>query len=469
MTQQPSHPENVEGAVSNGALRLALQRCEAGRLLLLLEILAATGVLASLRHFTGGKVMQGAGFTTALMWVGGAAVYAWVLLVIVRRATERGTLVPMWVWAATVVVECSLPSAGILLLQESGRVGAIEALTAPVVLMYGAMITLSILRMRPWICLLAGAVAAVEHAALFARAASTAMPPLAWGEYPYHLSYPVNLLITGAAAALIAGAVRGYFLSSLREAEARRQLDRVQHELGLARSIQRGLLPAETPHAPGYDIAGWSQPADETGGDYYDWLALPDGRVVISIADATGHGIGPALVSCVCRAYFRAATQVDDAVEHAVARVNDLITADLRDGSFVTAATASLDPQQNLLHVYSAGHGPLLYYSARERRILEWESDNVPLGLFKPMHIGPSRATQMEAGDLLLLLTDGFFEWANPEGEQYGIERLRRFVEQHGARSCGDFIAALYADVLAFARGTKQHDDLTAVAIKRVP
>ena len=191
--------------------------------------------------------------------------------------------------------------------------------------------------------------------------------------------------------------------------------------------------------------------------------------MVISIADASGHGIGPALVSSVCRAYFRAATQVDEAIECAVARVNDLITTDLPEGSFVTAALASLDPQRNVLRVYSAGHGPLLYYSVRERRILEWESDNVPLGLFKPMHTGPSRGMQMEAGDLLLLLTDGFFEWANPEGNQYGIERLRQFVEQHYQRNSAEFIGALYADVLEFARGTKQLDDLTAVAMKRVP
>ena len=87
---------------------------------------------------------------------------------------------------------------------------------------------------------------------------------------------------------------------------------RMEHDLDIARQIQRGLLPSSKPDVPGYDIAGWSRAADKTGGDYFDWQVLPDGRILISLADVTGHGIGPALMAAVCRAYARATTQEED-------------------------------------------------------------------------------------------------------------------------------------------------------------
>ena len=83
---------------------------------------------------------------------------------------------------------------------------------------------------------------------------------------------------------------------------------RMERDLDIARQIQRGLLPSSKPNVPGYDIAGWSRAADKTGGDYFDWQMLPDGQILISLADVSGHGIGPALMAAVCRAYARATT-----------------------------------------------------------------------------------------------------------------------------------------------------------------
>jgi hypothetical protein len=122
--------------------------------------------------------------------------------------------------------------------------------------------------------------------------------------------------------------------------------------------------------------------------------------------------------------------------------------------SFVTAAIAALDPTDNLLHVYSAGHGPILYCDASEGRTLVWDSDNFPLGIFSPMNAGPSRCRPMAPGDMVLLTTDGFFEWEDTEGAQYGIERLRRFLEQHRGATPESIIRGLYEDVRAFAGGT---------------
>ena len=84
------------------------------------------------------------------------------------------------------------------------------------------------------------------------------------------------------------------------------QREKVEGDLEMARGIQRGLLPESAPSVDGYEIAGWNQPADQTGGDYYDLLRFPTGQLLVAIADVTGHGIGPALITAVFRAYLRA-------------------------------------------------------------------------------------------------------------------------------------------------------------------
>ena len=99
--------------------------------------------------------------------------------------------------------------------------------------------------------------------------------------------YPIMLAAAGLVAAAVAYQIRRHVIAALAEAETRRKLDRMEYDLNIARSIQMGLLPKHPPKVDGYDIAGWSQPAQQTGGDYYDWLELPGGKIMFTIADAT--------------------------------------------------------------------------------------------------------------------------------------------------------------------------------------
>ena len=115
----------------------------------------------------------------------------------------------------------------------------------------------------------------------------------------------------GLVAAFVASQTRNYVISALREVELESELKRVKHDLEVARSIQQSLLPTKAPAFEEFEIAGWNLPADETGGDYFDWQEMPDGNLAISLADATGHGIGPTLVSASCRAYPRASLVAD--------------------------------------------------------------------------------------------------------------------------------------------------------------
>jgi serine phosphatase RsbU (regulator of sigma subunit) len=252
--------------------------------------------------------------------------------------------------------------------------------------------------------------------------------------------------------------------------QARMKLNKVERELDLAREIQCGLMPHEPPDLPGFQIAGWNQAADQTGGDYFDWLQLPSGQTVVTLADVTGHGIAPALIVSVCRAYLRAATAIESVgLSEAVGWVNDLLYDDTPDERFVTAAVGLLDPKTAKMGLLSAGHGPNLFYEAATDTVHKWDGDLPPLGVVDGLqnHIPAPREIQFKSGDMLVLTTDGFFEWMNADHDQFGIQRMIDFVQQHNDQNPEDFIEGLYHAVLEFADGTTQADDLTALVLKK--
>jgi len=243
---------------------------------------------------------------------------------------------------------------------------------------------------------------------------------------------------------------------------------KIERDLDLAREIQRGLLPEGELNVPGFAIAGWNQPADKTGGDYFDWLELPDGRTIVTLADVTGHGIGPALIVAVCRAYMRASTSAGETdLAKALARVNDLLHADIPDGRFVTAAVGVLDPVRHRMSLLSAGQAPLLFYEAASDTVHNWNADDLPLGVVGGLTFDDPREIQFEPGDVLVLVTDGFFEWPDESGRHFGTKRLVAFVREHHELAPDVFIERLYAAVRAHGAGD-QPDDLTAVVIRRL-
>jgi sigma-B regulation protein RsbU (phosphoserine phosphatase) len=245
--------------------------------------------------------------------------------------------------------------------------------------------------------------------------------------------------------------------------------EKLERDLDLAREIQRGLLPRSTPSIPGFSMAGWNLAADQTGGDYFDWLALEDRRVVFTLADVAGHGIGPALLVSVCRAYMRAsASSINVQLADAVRRVNDLMHDDMPDGRFITAAVGILDPTRSEVTLVSAGQAPLLFYQARAGSVTQWDADNLPLGVVPGMTVGPPRVIPFESGDMLVLVTDGFFEWNSVNGERFGTRGLREFVSRHHALAPEAFIQRLHEEYVTSTSDAAQADDLTAVVLKKL-
>jgi phosphoserine phosphatase len=269
-------------------------------------------------------------------------------------------------------------------------------------------------------------------------------------------------MLAGALGSLTGVAIKRQML--LDEAEAKHRLER---DLNIAREIQQRLLPKALPHIPGYDIAGWNLAADETGGDIYDFVPLSDGRVGVMIADATGHGIGPALIVSQCRSVMRAISDVISTPSQLVRRLNDMLCEDLPSDRFVTLCFGMLDPVRHRIDYVSAGHGPQLHFQGRTGQARSFNATCFPLGIMPGADIVPATPIHLEVGDIFVMITDGFLEWSRPDETQYGESRLVDLLRDNGSLPADELIQRIYRDVLDFSEGTPQLDDLTVILIKR--
>lgn len=276
----------------------------------------------------------------------------------------------------------------------------------------------------------------------------------------------IGLLTIGVIAAFV---VAAWVIARALARSERLALEkeRVDRDLSIARDIQQSLLPQSVPNISGYDITGWNCPADETGGDYFDWQHLPDNKLLVSLADVTGHGIGPALVTAVCRAYARASLAEDNNLVHVLGRINHFLHEDLPSGRFVTFVVGLLDGEQHEIELLSAGHGPLFIYSAATARVESLNAHALPLAVMDEVVFEAGNRIPLEPGDVVLLVTDGFFEWQDASGEQFGLDRLVRCFATHAKESASSIIAHLYRQVQEFTAGSVQSDDLTALVVKR--
>lgn len=458
-------PRPAVESTPEDALRRALQRSEFVRVLLLGALIAVLVALTIIRSLGADDVAERTSFPVRLgiLLVGG--VYAACLALVVRWAQSRQLLLPGWFWGATVVAESFLPTIAILGLIRSRAMSPLDDTQAPAVLVYALLAIVSILRLRPSLSLLGGALAAAQHAALVVYAHS--LSPSHTAPLSYFLAYSALILIAGACAAAVGAAIRRHVLASLREAATRAELGEVRQGLRVARDIQQRLLPEAPLQINGYSIAGRNQPADETGGDYYDWMTLDRGRAAVAIADVSGHGVGPALLMAICRAYARSSIPSIDQLEHAVSRLNALVAQDFKDGRFVTCAVAVINDRTGELDLLSAGHGPILLFRADSRKVETFDGDGLPLGIIPDEVFPTPRRLVLARGDILFMPTDGFLEAKNPSGEQFGTDRIIQALTRHAGAPLEDLLAAVEADTRRFMAGVPQLDDMTAVAIRR--
>jgi len=452
------------------AFQQALLRSERLRIRIVLGTIATAFLLRTIR------TIIVAGNENLSLWLitfellGLFVIYESLMLRAVSGAIRKGQDLGDSVWVSNILVETLLPAFGLVLTSASTIETVYRPLANPAILIFFLFIILSVLRLNPLLCRLSGLVATSSY--LVASAYIGWRPSL--GEAGSLLSpqkavfgYALTLVVAGFAAGAVAGEVRKQVDAALREAEARRQVERLEHDLEIARSIQQSLLPSGAPRIEGFEIAGWNQPADQTGGDYFDWQALPDGRLVVALADVTGHGIGPALLAAVCRAYARASFRGCGGLMPAMERINAAIAGDIGEGQFVTFVTAVCAPGSSRVELLSAGHGPLFFYTLKDDRFDQMGAQALPLGIIADFVSEPPRDLDLNSGDLLVLATDGFFEWVNPQNELFGPKRMEHVIRSSRLKHPTEIISDLYRAVIEFSGGTKQQDDLTAVIIKR--
>ena len=447
------------------AFRNALLKSEKKRIVGVIAFVSFFAVLAAVRIFVLGSAMSRWGLVVAALVIA----FEVGIYCAVNRSLHSGTDISKFVWYVTSILECLFPAVGVAFLVSSRLLSDYRPLATPWILAFFPFILLSVLRLTPRLCWVCGMASAFGYL----TAAYLAGWRLGPGSDGFTVTqtavvyFALMLLLMGALSAGVAVEIRTHVEAALREAETLHQLKQVEHELQIARSIQESLLPKGRPQIAGFQIAGWSRSADDTGGDFYDWKKLRDGRWVVVLADVTGHGIGPAILASVCRAYSRASFNVRDRLETMLKNINQAFAEDLTPERFATFVAAVCEEGSDQIELLSAGHGPIFVYSSHNQSFRLMEAQALPMGILPDLWDAVPVKLNLKAGDVVLLITDGFFEWENSAGQEFGSERLAAVVRQFSDREPEIIIAELYDSVLKFAQGTPQQDDLTAVLIKR--
>lgn len=250
-----------------------------------------------------------------------------------------------------------------------------------------------------------------------------------------------------------------------RRGELENALSETTYRLRIARSIQEGLLPRTVPVLPGYDIAGACCQAGEAGGDYFDYLAARDGAIGFAIGDASGHGLGPALLMATTRAYVQSLTEIHADPGAVLTSVNRFLGREIADDRFVTLWLARLDPPARSLVYASAGH-ECYWLDAAGGLKEKLTGTALPLGIDAAEVVPTAPTIVLAPGDLVLLLTDGLIDTPSPSGERFGLQRALAAVRLNQRRPAAEVVEAIFAASRDFLQGVAQEDDSTVVVLK---
>jgi CHASE2 domain-containing sensor protein len=244
-----------------------------------------------------------------------------------------------------------------------------------------------------------------------------------------------------------------------------------QREMALARKVQFALVPDKAPEMPGINAHGWTLPADMTGGDLFDLWKLPDGRLGILVADASGHGLAPAMIVSQVRTLVHMLSEYEASPHDLLRRVNTRLARDLELGRFVTAFLAFLRSDGEFEWA-SAGHGPMYWCPTGEGELLELDSSGLPLGVQEDwLADDPSPPLKMELTGRLIVFSDGIFEAhaPNPKDGLFGTDPIKEILQNACHASSSEIIHAIREAVQKFQGKKEPVDDQTIVVVRRVP
>ncbi len=240
--------------------------------------------------------------------------------------------------------------------------------------------------------------------------------------------------------------------------------------LQLAGKVQRNLIPARAPVIEGLDIAGRSDPCQEVGGDYFDFLYGPEypaGTLRVVVGDVSGHGVDAALLMTTARAFIRMRATQPAAPVQVVSLTNRDLVLDMGDsGNFMTLFYMEIDPRGRTARWVRAGHEPALLYCPVRDQFEELTGNGAPLGVDPDFGFTEQALPALHPGTILALGTDGIWEARDPEGRFFGKERFREVIRRQAAGSAQDMLAAVFDEVDRFCRGMPSQDDITLVVVK---
>ena len=255
------------------------------------------------------------------------------------------------------------------------------------------------------------------------------------------------------------------FLEDL--AHEMRERERMEQEMKVARTIQQASLPKEVPSLAGWQITPFYQPAKEVGGDFYEFFELDGGRMGLVIGDATGKGVPAALVeNATCAFLGGVATASGSSPGEVLSQVNEAVLTRIPPNMFVTCFYAVLEPESGRLTYANAGHTLPCCRRRQEGRTDELVARGMPLGLMQGMSY-EEKETTLLPGDDVLLCTDGLVEAHSPQGEIFGVSRLRSLLSNHPEG--GKYLhATLMGELGRFTgEGWEQEDDITLLTLER--
>jgi phosphoserine phosphatase RsbU/P len=244
------------------------------------------------------------------------------------------------------------------------------------------------------------------------------------------------------------------------------QRERLNRELEIAQEVQVHLFPQHLPVVAGLDYCGQCRPAREVGGDYYDFLELPQGKFGIAIGDVSGKGIGAALLMASLEASLRAQASVRDDLTELMKQVNRLVCEASSVNRYATLFYAVYDPGTHQLSYVNAGHNPpvVLRKSATAYEVLRLETGGPVIGVLH--HDYHQEIFPLRAEDMIVFFTDGISETMNAHNEEWGEDNLIRLIKNCHGLPARDVMTQIFGAAAAFATGAPQHDDMTLVVLR---
>ncbi len=239
----------------------------------------------------------------------------------------------------------------------------------------------------------------------------------------------------------------------------------IENELMFALEIQKNLLPKEMPNLPGFDIAGKSLPSRHVGGDYFDFIALSETKILVAIADVSGKGMPASLIMANVQAALRVLAPMNLLLPELVFKLNNLIYSNTSSDKFITFFIGVLDTETARFNYINAGHNPPVLFNSETRSMSQLTDGGLILGVLEDNDEYLEGVVDIATGDVLLLYTDGITESMSDTHEEYGTERLEACLLRNLRLPAENIIESIIDEVTDFSTNNQQYDDLTLIVV----